>query len=423
MKKYNKLIIVSIGLWLLLSLSFGAIVLHMEQTSNKAYKIDMNRIEQQLLSGVELAAIDVTEYEHILSVARLEAGEENKEVLEAFYQPGTDEAIEIHPFYQEGKLDSYLRFTYRSNENGKTRMLLLLELGMFLMEGVLLVFLCYLKQHIIRPFTQLITVPYELAKGHLHGEIKEEKSRYFGKFVWGISQLRDTLALTKRKEMQLMKEKKLMLMSLSHDIKTPLNTIKLYARALETEMYQEKGKRQFAAHQIGEKTVEIEGYVNQIMQAAKEDILDLPVTMGEFYLDVLIEQVNKTYQEKCQIRKVDFIIDTFENKLIKGDMERTLEVIENIMENAFKYGDGRKIQISSYEEEDYTLIKIYNTGDVVEENDFHHIFDSFFRGRNSEGKLGDGLGLYICREIMSKMGGEIFAERQPDGMAFVLVFL
>lgn len=414
--------IVSIGFWLLLSLSLGAIVLHMDRKSGKAYKIDMNRIEQQLLSGIALEDIDMTDYEQILSVARLESGEEDKDVLEAFYQIGTDEAVEIHPFFQDGKLDSYLRYTYRFDESDQTRILLLMELGMFLMEGVLLVFLCYIKKHVIRPFTQLITVPYELAKGHLQGEIKEEKSRYFGKFIWGLSQLRDTLALTKRREMQLMKEKKLMLMSLSHDIKTPLNTIKLYARALETDMYQEKEKRQSAAHQIGEKTVQIEGYVNQIMKATKEDIMDIPIVMGEFYLNVLIEQVEKNYKEKCQIRNVDFVIEAFDNKLLKGDMERTLEVIENIMENAFKYGNGRNIQISSYEEEDCTLIKIYNTGFLVEENDFHHIFDSFFRGGNSEGKLGEGLGLYICREIMTKMGGEIFAERQPEGMAFVLVF-
>lgn len=291
MKKYNKLMIVSIGFWLLLSLSLGAIVLHMDRKSGKAYKIDMNRIEQQLLSGIALEDIDMTDYEQILSVARLESGEEDKDVLDAFYQIGTDEAVEIHPFFQDGKLDSYLRYTYRFDESDQTRILLLMELGMFLMEGVLLVFLCYIKKHVIRPFTQLITVPYELAKGHLQGEIKEEKSRYFGKFIWGLSQLRDTLALTKRREMQLMKEKKLMLMSLSHDIKTPLNTIKLYARALETDMYQEKEKRQSAAHQIGEKTVQIEGYVNQIMKATKEDIMDIPIVMGEFYLNVLIEQV------------------------------------------------------------------------------------------------------------------------------------
>ena len=55
------------------------------------------------------------------------------------------------------------------------------------------------------------------------------------------------------------------------------------------------------------------------------------------------------------------------------------------------------------------------------ENDFTHLFDSFFRGGNVAGKQGNGLGLYICKEIMHKMGGDIFAEREDDGMAFVVV--
>ncbi|MCA5963962.1 sensor histidine kinase [Blautia sp. RD014234] len=58
----------------------------------------------------------------------------------------------------------------------------------------------------------------------------------------------------------------------------------------------------------------------------------------------------------------------------------------------------------------------------MSENDFNHIFESFFRGTNSLGQQGSGLGLYICREIMRKMDGEVFAEKEKDGMGIVLVF-
>ena len=63
----------------------------------------------------------------------------------------------------------------------------------------------------------------------------------------------------------------------------------------------------------------------------------------------------------------------------------------------------------------------FNTGQPVSDNDFNHIFESFFRGSNSGGKQGNGLGLYICREIMHKMDGEIFAQKEEECMAFVLV--
>ena len=115
-------------------------------------------------------------------------------------------------------------------------------------------------------------------------------------------------------------------------------------------------------------------------------------------------------------------MNAYENRLLKGDLERSLEVFENIFENAFKYGDGRKIEITFCEEDYCQLIRIFNTGIPVTDNEFNHIFESFYRAENSGGKKGNGLGLYICREIMRKMGGEIFAEKLNDGMAFVLVF-
>ena len=158
------------------------------------------------------------------------------------------------------------------------------------------------------------------------------------------------------------------------------------------------------------------------MKNTREDILDISVNNGEFYLEELLTRVLATYREKCSIRMLELHVGNYENRLLKGDLERSLEVFENIFENAFKYGDGKKIEITFYEEDYCQLIRIFNTGIPVTDNEFNHIFESFYRAQNSEGRQGSGLGLYICREIMRKMGGEIFAEKQQDGMAFVLVF-
>lgn len=97
-------------------------------------------------------------------------------------------------------------------------------------------------------------------------------------------------------------------------------------------------------------------------------------------------------------------------------------MIENLMENAFKYGDGRLIGISFQEEEGCQLIRISNTGSIVNAEEIPRLFDSFYRGSNAGDKEGNGLGLYICREIMQKMDGEIFVQAENDGMSFFLVF-
>lgn len=234
--------------------------------------------------------------------------------------------------------------------------------------------------------------------------------------------MKDALEVSGKRRLELEKEKKKMLMSLSHDIKTPLNTIKLYGKALEEELYKDEEQKKTAARQIGVNAARIGQYVEEIMKSSREDILDIHVKNEEFYLAELMRRVLDAQEEKCSIRMLKLQTGDFTDRLLKGDIDRAVEVFDNIFENAFKYGDNRKIEISFYEEDYCQLIRIFNTGMTVSDNEFNHIFESFYRGTNSTGKQGNGLGLYICREIMRKMGGEIFAEKEKNGMAFVLVF-
>ena len=99
-----------------------------------------------------------------------------------------------------------------------------------------------------------------------------------------------------------------------------------------------------------------------------------------------------------------------------------MEVMENLLENAMKYGDGKRITIDFYEEDYCQIIRIFNTGETIPAIEMPHLFDSFYRGSNVGEKPGNGLGLYICRQIMNKMDGEIFAERTEEGMSFGVVF-
>ncbi|MEG0277458.1 MAG: HAMP domain-containing sensor histidine kinase, partial [Coprobacillus sp.] len=193
-------------------------------------------------------------------------------------------------------------------------------------------------------------------------------------------------------------------------------------KALEENIYESHEARDNAIVQIGQKATEIEKYVNEIMASTREDILDIQINNQDFYLQDLINNVLSIYREQCQLRQINLTVEKYENKLLKGDIERGQEVLENIFENAFKYGDGREIKISFYEEDYCQLIHIFNTGSSVSDNEFNHLFESFFRGSNSVKEQGNGLGLYICREIMAKMDGAIFAIKHDDGMSFVLVF-
>ena len=109
--------------------------------------------------------------------------------------------------------------------------------------------------------------------------------------------------------------------------------------------------------------------------------------------------------------------------LINGDFDRSIEVIQNIIENAVKYGDGKSISVDFTEEDGCILITVSNSGCTLEDTDLPNIFESFWRGANAEKEKGSGLGLYICRQLMHKMNGEIFAEIKSETMYVTAVFV
>lgn len=338
-----------------------------------------------------------------------------------FYRNENGVESHIEPLTADGELLGYLRFDYVDvKEHSPER--LTLAVFLLLPGGILAVVLLFIRFQILKPFHTISELPYELAKGHLGAEIEESKNRYFGRFSWGISMLRDELLKAKARELALEKEKKLMLLSISHDIRTPLNAIKLYAKALEEELYSSKEERRQAACSIETHAKEIEMFVGEIVKSQSEDILSLEVRNSEFYVRDLLEKLRGDYEPKCRLKLISFEIGSYENKLLAGDFDRSYEVLENLMENAFKYGDGKSIVISVAEEEYCLLISVTNTGIPVKEQEMAHLFDSFFRGSNAEGVQGNGLGLYICRQLMRKMGGDVYAKCRDGGMEFILVF-
>lgn len=422
MKKYNNLIVLIIFIYAIsatLIFYTGSI---QSEDLDKEYNVEINRIYEGLVKEGNFTKPNLTYYDHVEEVTFLNiVDEDNKKVVEKFYRYKNSTKMIIKPLYSDENLIGYARFDYIEADS-RINILIVAQMMLLLITFVILAVIIYVKKSIIKPFNELKDMPYELSKGNLKYDLKENKNKYFGKFVWGINLLRDNLYSYKNEELKLQREKKLLLLSISHDIKTPLSAIKLYAKALQSGMYDTEEQKQDVAKKIGMKTIEIDNFIKEIIKTSSEDILEIDVKKGEFYLKDLIDKIEVTYKERCSLIMTEFTIGNYENKLIKGDVDRAFEVCGNIIENAIKYGDGKSINLTFYEEEYYQLVRIHNTGEIIKSNEFNHIFDSFYRGSNSEGKQGNGLGLYICRQIMKKMDGEVFAECEEDGMNFILVF-
>ena len=294
-------------------------------------------------------------------------------------------------------------------EERSPRLPLYINISLLGMMIVTMIVLAYVYQKVLTPFQDMSNLSYELAKGNLSMPVKEEKSKLFGRFLWGMDMLREKLEDNKEKELEFQKERKSLILSLSHDIKTPLSSIELYAKALSENLYDTQERKDEALQGIARNVKEIKRYVNEIVTASREDFLNLEVTMGEYYLSEVMKATESYYKDKLSVIHTEFQVDGISECLVKGDRNRMVEVLQNVMENAIKYGDGRRIRISFGEEEDCKLIQIENSGCSLKKEELPNLFDSFYRGSNSTNMKGSGLGLYICKTLMRKMDGEIFA--------------
>jgi signal transduction histidine kinase len=286
---------------------------------------------------------------------------------------------------------------------------------------LILILLVYIRRNIIVPFGRLNTVPQELAKGNLAVPIPEEKSRLFGKFTWGVNLLREKIEGDRQKELSMQRDKKLLLLSLSHDIKTPLSAIKLNAKALARGLYKDEEKRRSAAESINSRADEIEHFVSEITKAASEDFMEFEVTQGEVFLSSILRRLSDRYAQQLAVSGTEFTIDRFDDCILSCDPDRLAECLQNLIENAVKYGDGRQIGLSFDKMDGCELITVSNTGCSLEEKELPQIFESFHRGSNAENVQGNGLGLFICKRLMSLMGGEIYADIREERFCVTLV--
>jgi signal transduction histidine kinase len=372
---------------------------------SRQYRVEISRLAREIEAN---GSADISECEYVTNIERYG---------EKFYSTDSDYVI----YEINGEL---YRFDYNSNGySNKTYFMGIVNVVLGVIAILFIAVMLYIKYAILAPFERLSSLPYELSKGNLTTPIEEMKTRFFGKFLWGIDVLRENIEQQKQRELEMQKEKKMLLLSLSHDIKTPLSAIKLYSAALSKNLYSDTEKQQKVAESITEKADEIEGYVSQIITASREDFLGLEVDMGEFYLSELVEKIAGYYREKLVLIKTDFIVGKYKNCLLSGDLNRSIEVLQNIMENALKYGDGRRMELIFPEDDECVQIAVTNGGCTLGKDDLPHIFESFWRGANAENIGGSGLGLYICRQLMCKMNGEIYAEIDGDIITITVVFV
>ncbi len=398
MKAFRRLCIVVTTVFLLLTAVLNLFLMRTKNSDESIYRVEAKRLADEIEETGEFV---LEKYPHITGVFRANDGE--------LYI-----SDEHYLIIEAGGMLYRVEYIVGNGQHSVVVVNCVFGVLFLLIVGLLY----YIREHIIVPFGRLNDVPQELARGNLAVPIPEEKSRFFGKFTWGVNLLRESIEEGRKKEITMQREKKLLLLSLSHDIKTPLSAIKLNARALAKGLYKDEEKRRAVAESINTRADEIERFVSEITKAAGEDFMSFEVTQGEAFLSVIITRINARYAPQLSMSGTELLIRKYDDCILSCDPDRLAECLQNLIENAIKYGDGRRIEISFDKMDGCELITVSNTGCTLEAKELPQIFESFHRGNNADKVQGNGLGLFICKRVMSLMGGEVFADIR-NGCFFV----
>lgn len=285
----------------------------------------------------------------------------------------------------------------RVNETVKNRLMIFAAIIYAIAVFILLIAIIYIYVSVIKPFNKLKGFAKNIAAGELDIPLYMEKENYFGAFTESFDLMRDELARARKSEYEANKSKKELVASLSHDIKTPVSTIKAICEVLEVKL--PDGDCKGKIETIAVKADVIDKLVSDMLNSTLEDlnVLKIQSTENDSHL---IEQAVNEINSSGRIETHSEIPDC----LIWCDPLRTVQVVDNIISNAYKYSAGR-VHINYELSEGFLMMRIRDEGEGVPEEDMAMICEKFYRGRNTEGRTGAGLGLYLSKVFMEAMKG------------------
>lgn len=286
--------------------------------------------------------------------------------------------------------------------------------GSIMLLVVCIVFL-YIYYAILRPFEKMQRFAEEISSGNFDIPLEYERSNYFGKFTWAFDNMRREITKARASEKEAIENNKTVIATLSHDIKTPIASIRAYAEGLEASLDSTPERRQRYLSTIMKKCDEVSRLTNDLFLHSLSDLDKLKINLDRFELCSFIETVvNEIAAEQNDI---NFTAPDF-SAVVYADRNRLTQIAENLINNARKYAKS-EIDITLTRDNDYVSIRFQDYGGIPD-NDMPFIFDKFYRGKNCGSEQGSGLGLYIVKYLSEKMNGKVLLHNHKGGLEAVI---
>lgn len=287
----------------------------------------------------------------------------------------------------------------------------------------------FVSKSIIRPIRHLQLAAKRIKEGNLSAPIQPMSKDEFGQLAQGFEEMR--LQLKESVEIQEAYEenRKELIANISHDLKTPITTIKGYVEGIQDGVANSPEKMERYIKTIHKKSLDLDYMIDELFLYSKLDLQRLPFQFEtirfDSYLKDLVEELRFDVEGKNV--SINLEIENGGDFLIRGDREHLKRVITNIVGNSLKYNDKRDKELSFQllSTASHLLFKLRDNGSGIAKDSLPFIFDRFYRVDEARGteKGGSGLGLSIAKRIIEEHHGTIWAESKKDEGTTILFTL
>jgi signal transduction histidine kinase len=270
---------------------------------------------------------------------------------------------------------------------------------------------------LLKPIRRLTNASRALAQGNLQQKVPVTSFDELGQLTDTFNQMSNDLA-------QADAQRKRITADITHDLSTPLQIISGYIEMLDSgEVTLSPQRLEIIKSEI-EHLRRMVGHLGTLTQVESGalDIQLQPVNPS-----ALLKQVFHTYQPIAARQGVELFLETSDEPYeILVDEGRMLQVLQNLMENALRYTTrGGRITLSETRDKEIQL-RVTDTGSGIDPEDLPYVFDRFYRADKSRGGIPGkmGLGLAICKALVTAQGGEIHVESKGrnQGASMMITF-
>jgi histidine kinase len=328
-------------------------------------------------------------------------------------------AIKQHDYYtKEGQRISLFLMKDASpwNKFVKTFFPILFGLCLLILVGTNVLLTYFMSKSIIQPIEKLKAAAQFIKGGNLEHSIKASRNDELGQLTQAFEEMRIKLNEAFAIQKQYEENRKELITHISHDLKTPITSIKGYIEGIRDGIADTPEKRDRYIQTIYSKSVDLDHLIDELFLYSKLDLGKVPfqfeVVDMKGYLEDYIEELSFELEKKNV--EVTFQFDETANHHVLADREKLKRAIGNIVDNSIKYMDKEVNSLDITLKSDNKLVEIVigDNGPGIPDESLPYVFNQFYRAEQSRNKLtgGSGLGLSIAKMIIDEHKGDIKIE-------------